>query len=37
MAAQAADLAHQASILAQNSAGVAAIVAQNAAPAAPFV
>jgi NAD(P) transhydrogenase subunit alpha len=37
LAAQAADLAHQASILAQNAAGVAAVVAQNAAPAAPFV
>jgi NAD(P) transhydrogenase subunit alpha len=37
LAAQAADLAHQASVLAQNAAGVAAVVAQNAAPAAPFV
>jgi NAD(P) transhydrogenase subunit alpha len=37
LAAQAADLAHQASILAQNAAGVAAVVAQNAHPAAPFV
>ena len=37
LAAQAADLAHQASILAQNAAGVAAVVAQNAPPAAPFV
>jgi NAD(P) transhydrogenase subunit alpha len=37
LAGQAADLAHQASILAQNAAGVAAVVAQNAAPAAPFV
>ena len=37
LATQAADLAHQASILAQNAAGVAAVVAQNAPPAAPFV
>ena len=37
LAAQAADLAHQASILAQNAAGVAAVTAQNAPPAAPFV
>ena len=37
LAAQAADLAHQASVLAQNAAGVAAVVAQNAPPAAPFV
>ncbi|EKM99298.1 NAD(P) transhydrogenase alpha subunit 2 [Acidocella sp. MX-AZ02] len=37
MAAQAADLAHQASILAQNAAGVAAVAAQHAPPAAPFV
>jgi len=37
LAAQAAALAHQASILAQNAAGVAAIAAQNAPPAAPFV
>ena len=37
LAAQAANLAHQASILAQNAAGVAAVVAQNAHPAAPFV
>jgi H+-translocating NAD(P) transhydrogenase subunit alpha len=37
LATQAADLAHQASILAQNAAGVAAVVAQNAHPAAPFV
>ena len=37
LAAQAAQLAHQASILAQNAAGVAAVAAQNAPPAAPFV
>ncbi len=37
LAAQAANLAHQASILAQNAAGVAAVAAQNAPPAAPFV
>ncbi|HEY1856818.1 proton-translocating transhydrogenase family protein [Acidocella sp.] len=37
LAAQAANLAHQASILAQNAAGVAAVVAQNVHPAAPFV
>ncbi|MBU6398633.1 MAG: NAD(P) transhydrogenase subunit alpha [Rhodospirillales bacterium] len=37
LAAQAANLAHQASVLAQNAAGVAAVAAQNAPPAAPFV
>lgn len=37
LAAQAADLAHRASVLAQDAAGVAAIAAQNAPPAAPFV
>ena len=37
LAAQAANLAHQAAILAQNAAGVAAVVAQNTHPAAPFV
>jgi NAD(P) transhydrogenase subunit alpha len=37
LAAQAANLAHQAAILAQNAAGVAAVVAQNNHPAAPFV
>jgi NAD(P) transhydrogenase subunit alpha len=37
LASQAADLAHQASILAQNAAGVAAVAAQHAQPAAPFV
>lgn len=37
LAAQAAALAHQASILAQNAAGVAAVAAQNAPPATPFV
>jgi NAD(P) transhydrogenase subunit alpha len=37
LASQAAELAHQAAILAQNAAGVAAVTAQNAAPAAPFV
>ena len=37
LAAKAADLAHQASVLAQHAAGVAAVVAQNAPPAAPFV
>jgi len=37
LAVQAAQLAHQASILAQNAAGVAAETAQSAPPAAPFV
>ena len=37
LAAQAANLAHQASVLAQNAAGVAAVAAQSAPPAAPFV
>ncbi len=37
LAAQAAQLAHQASILAQNAAGVAAIAAETAQPAVPFV
>jgi NAD(P) transhydrogenase subunit alpha len=37
LASQAADLAHRASILAQNAAGLAAVQAQHAAPAAPFV
>ncbi|MDE2459564.1 MAG: NAD(P) transhydrogenase subunit alpha [Rhodospirillales bacterium] len=37
LAAQAANLAHQASVLAQNAAGVAAVAAQNAPPAAPFI
>ena len=37
LATQAADLAHQASILAQNAAGVAAVQAQHLVPAAPFI
>ncbi len=37
LAVQAAQLAHQASILAENAAGVAAVAAQNAPAAGPFV
>jgi NAD(P) transhydrogenase subunit alpha len=37
LAAQAAAVAHQASILAQNAAGVAAVAAEHAPPAAPFI